>query len=211
MRSDIHAAQGRSGTTASTTTIAKRFEIAGKLVQAGGAISLATGTTQKNFQNRTFVLGFLANILDASSRQTPALGHDALSFLQTDIPSMIYPDKDRYFNEEALVDQQFGFSYGDEANSVLTAGATDFGFLGMILYPLIMVAIARTIFEFVALGLKVLPLMFVALSFVYTMLQTENNLSGYFEVFRDTLLFGIVLAIFLALPRISLRDQVRYD
>lgn len=199
------------GTTTRTTTISKRFEIAGKLVRAGGAISLATGATQNNFQKRTFVLGFLANILDASSRQTPALGHDALSFLETDIPSVIYPDKDRYFNEEALVDQQFGFSYGDEANSVLTAGATDFGLLGMILYPLIMVAIARTIFEFVALGLKVLPLMLVALSFVYTMLQTENNLSGYFEVFRDTLLFGIVLAIFLALPRINLRDRVRYD
>ncbi|MGC1363819.1 MAG: hypothetical protein WA826_21795, partial [Silvibacterium sp.] len=71
--------------------------------------------------------------------------------------------------------------------------------------------IARTIFEFIALGLKELPLMLVALSFIYTMLQTENNLSGYFEVFRDTLLFGIVLAIFLALPRISLRDRVRYD
>ena len=199
------------GTTARKITISKRFEITGKLVREGGAISLASSTTKSNFQTRTFVLGFLANVLDASSRQTPALGRDAFGFLQVVIPSVIYPDKDRFFSEESLVDQQFGFSYGDEANSVLTAGATDFGLLGMILYPLIIVIIARVIFEFIAWRLKVLPLMIVALSFIYLMLQTENTLSGYFEVFRDTFLFGIVLAIFLALPRISLRDRVRYD
>ncbi len=200
-----------NGIRAKHVTIGKRIEVAGKLVQRGGAYALAGATTQKNAQSRTFVLAFLANVLDASSRKTPALGRDVAGFFQGAIPSILYPDKDRFFTEEGLVDEQFGFSYGDEANSVLTAGATDFGFIGMIIYPLAMIVLIRLFYNFTAACFATAPLMFVALSIIALMLATEGTLGSYFEVLRDSFFFGIMLALFMVLPKIKLRTQLRYD
>ena len=181
-------------------TVGQRFRSASKLVRKGEAFAVASKATQKNVQTRTFVISFLASILDASFRTTPALGADAIGLTQLAIPHVLYPDKDLWFTEEALVDYQFHFSFGDQPNSVLTAGATDFGFIGIILYPLLTVAIARSILNFMVRRIKLVPSLFVILSLIYLMLQTENTLTGYVEYFRDSILFGIVLAIIFALP-----------
>jgi hypothetical protein len=195
---------GSMAKTRKQITIGRQFQIAGKLVQKGGAYTLAAKNTQANFQSRTFVLAFLANILDASTRMTPALGSDAVGYIQLAIPSILYPEKHLFFAEENLVDQQFGFSYGDQANSVLTTGATDFGLIGMLLYPLLVVVIFRIIFDFIAKRLATAPVMFVALVFIYTMLQTEISLTGYCDTLRDTILFSIALVIFMAFPTVRL-------
>jgi len=188
-------------------TVGARIQVAGKLIQRGGAFSLATSTTQQNFQTRTFVISFLANILDASSRMTPALGQDAVGYMQVVIPHVLYPGKNSDFNEEGLTDQVFGFSYGDQPNSVLSAGATDFGFIGMIVYPLLLIIIIRTVYDFIARRLKTIPTLFVVLAFILSMLETENTLGGYLETTRDSFLFGIVLAIFLSIPAIKLHAE----
>jgi hypothetical protein len=190
-------------------TTGQRFEAAGKLVKKGGAITQAEKTTQINFQSRTFVLAFLANILDASSHKTPGLGQDAFGLLQGAVPRVFYPDK-YPFSEEGFVDQQYGFGYGDEANSVLTAGATDFSLAGMIFYPIILVFAVRLLFDFCLRFLRIVPLMFVTLALIYVMLQTEVILNGYFETIRDSFLFGVMLSLFMALPRISFGPTTRY-
>lgn len=196
---------GGIGNPKKHTTVESRVQIASKLVQKGGAYTLASQSTQANFQSRTFLLAFFANILDASTRMTPALGSDAVSYLQVAIPSALYPDKPRNFAEETLVDQQFGFSYGDQPNSIITTGATDFGLIGMLLYPLLLVAIFRIIFDFIARWLSPVPIMFVALASIGTMLQTENTVTAYCDNLRNTILFSIALAIFMAFPKIRLR------
>lgn len=193
---------GGMGNTTKHTTLESRAQIAGKLVQKGGAYTLASKSTEANFQSRTFVLAFLANILDASTRMTPALGNDVVGSVQIAIPSVLYPDKPRYFAEETLVDQQFGLSYGDQPNSILTAGATDFGLIGMLLYPLLLVIIVRIVFNFLARRLSPVPVMFVALGFICSMLATEDTVTGYCVGLRDSILFSVVLAIFMAFPTI---------
>jgi hypothetical protein len=193
--------------TRGTVTVGRRFEIAHKMVQKGGAgaFEQAGEATQTNFQTRTFVLTFLATILDASAHQTPALGQDALALAEQAIPSVLDPYKKTSFSEEGLVNQQFQLSFPDQPNSVLTAGATDFGLLGMILYPLLLVLALRVLLAIAARWLKPVPLMIATLYFIYLMLETEITLTGYFEALRDTVLFGTLVAIFLALPRIRLR------
>lgn len=192
------------------TSISQKAEAADKLVRHGDALALAARATRRNVQTRTFILAFLANILDASSTKTPALGRDALNLMQVAIPTIIDPYKDRYFSEEGLVDQQFGFGYPDEANSALTGGATDFGLLGMIAYPLLLVALARLVYLIASKLLKPLPLLVVTLSLVYLFLQTEITLSGYFSDLRNAILFGVVIQIFLSLPRFRFRTAGGY-
>jgi hypothetical protein len=184
-------------------TIEKRVAVASKLVQKGGAYAIAAHATQSNLQKRTFVLSFFANVLDASSRKTPALGQDAFGMLQLSIPSAFYPGKNAYFSEEGLVDRQFDLSYGDQPNSILTAGATDFGFIGVIFYPLIAILLCRSVFNFIARWLRPTPLLFVALSFILMMLVTETTLSGYFEIVRNSGVFGLLLQFFMTLPVIK--------
>lgn len=190
------------GPSRSVNSVSQRVEAASKFVQRSDALETAIQVTRKNAQTRTFILAFLANILDASTRTTPAMGRDAISFLESTIPSAIDPNKDRTFSEEALVDQQFGYGYGDQANSVLTGGATDFGFVGMLLYPILLIMLARIIYGFLSRLLKPLPLLIVTLAFIFLFLQTEITLSGYFADFRNALLFGLVLQLFLAIPRL---------
>jgi hypothetical protein len=188
-------------------TAVERFQAADRLVKRGDAINMAAAATRQNVRTRTLILTFLANILDATSTRTPALGHDALSLLESTIPSAIYPDKDRFFSEERLVDQQFGFSYSDEANSVLTAGATDFGILGMIFYPLVLVLLARVVYEMLSGWFTPLPLLVVSLAFVYLFVQTEAVLSGYLSDIRNAIIFGIIIQIFVSFPRLRLHPQ----
>jgi len=186
-------------------TVTERISTAHNMVQHGGAYALAGKATQTNFQTRTFVLAFLANILDASSRMTPALGVDAMSMIEQSIPSVVYPGKDLFFSEEGLVDKQFGFSYGDQANSVLTAGATDFGFLGMIIYPILVVVVVRFVYELLARRLGMLAVLVVALALISKMMQTEMTFTGYVVSLRDTVLFGALLSVFMGMPRVRFR------
>lgn len=196
-----------STVTRGEATVGRKFEIAGKLVQrkGTGAFKQAGEATQTNFQSRTFVLSFLATILDASSHQTPALGQDAVALTELAIPSVLDPYKNTDFSEEGLVNYQFQLAFPDQPNSILTAGATDFGLLGMILYPLFLVLALKVILAIAARWLKPVSLMFVTLYFIYLMMQTEITLTGYMEALRDTLLFGTLLAMFFALPSVKLR------
>lgn len=186
-------------------SIGKRFQIANKLIQRGGAFELAGRSSQQNFQKRTFVLGFFADTLDASFSMTPALGLDAWYMCETVIPRVLDPDKGIYLGEEGLVDVTFERSWGDEANSVLTAGATDFGFIGVMLYPLLLVLLVRAVFGFISMWFGTIPLLFMTLSLIALIMQTEVTLSGYFGLLRNTILFGSVIALFMAFPRIRLR------
>jgi len=187
-------------------TVGKRLQVAGKLVQKKGvgAFEQAGEATQTNFQSRTFVLSFLAKILDASSHKTPALGQDALALAEEAIPGVLYPSKNANFSEEGLVNQQFQLDFPDQPNSILTAGATDFGLLGIILYPLLLVLALKAVFALAARWLPPVPLIFATLYFIYLMLLTEIALTGYMESLRDTIVFGTILAMFLALPSVKL-------
>lgn len=188
-------------------TVTQRIEVAHKMVQAGGAYALAAKVSQSNIQSRTFILTFFASVLDASSRMPPALGKDAEGMFQLVIPSVIDPGKNKNFAEEQLVDTQFGFSFGDQPNSILTAGATDFGFAGVLVYPLLLVLLFRLVFNFFAPRVNVTILMIGSLAFIQTFLATEDALDGYFSLLRNTILFCVLIGIFLKLPSFRLHAE----
>ncbi len=203
----LRIAPSAQSSTRQVSTL-KRFQEADKLVQRGQALELATVAMQQNAQTRTFVLAFLANVLDASSRMTPALGRDAVSLMEYSIPSAIYPEKSTTFSEEGLVDQQFGFSYGDQANSVLTAGATDFGLVGMIIYPVLLIILVRVVYGIMEKYLKKNALIIVTLAFIYMFLQTESTLTSYTTTLRNSIIFGVVIAILMAIPGFRIGSQL---
>jgi hypothetical protein len=185
----------------------QRIQIALSWVEDGTALGRATEANQTNVQSRTFVLGFFADVLDASTRRTPALGKDLAGYTSEAIPRVLNPDKDLEFSEERLVDSEFGLTYTDAANSILTNGATDFGIFGVLLYPLALAALFRFIVSALSGLLQPLPVTFIVLVMMMSAVQTEIAITGYLVTIRNVIIWAFLLSIFSFLPQITLRNR----
>lgn len=159
-----------------------------------------------NVSQRTFVIGFFSDLLDASQHSTPLLGRDMLYNLQLTVPSVVSRDKFGIvpYNEEGMVDMQWGFSYSDEANSLLTAGAADFGFLGVLLYPLALSFMLRFAIELVQYTVARRMAVILALAYILESLAAENLPVDYFLQIRSTILLMFILYVFARLPAFRL-------
>jgi hypothetical protein len=186
-------------------TLPQRLSAVSGWIADGTALERATSASSSDVQKRTFVLGFLGAVLEGSSTHTPGLGENAIGLIQLAVPSAIYHDKNKYYSEERTVDRLFGYGFDDEANSILTNGATDFGFAGALIYPLLLAYIMRVYLEFVSWHSIPLASTILAFALMYSSLQAENSLTAYFGSMIHGALFVIFLAIFLALPRFQLQ------
>jgi hypothetical protein len=160
-----------------------------------------------NVQTRTFIIGFLADLEQNAEHFTPALGRGLIGQIQSAIPSVLYPEKDRYYGEEGLSDEIYGTTYLDEANSVLTAGALDFGTLGMIVYPVVLALLLRFFFEFIGQSLPTFVATIIIIAGFGEILEAEDNLVAYFIIMRNGLLFGSIVWLFIAMPALRLRKD----
>lgn len=159
--------------------------------------------------HRSFLVGFFSDLLDASQRSTPLLGRDMVYNLKMAIPSVLSRDKLGLepYQEEMLVDMQWGFSYIDEANSLLTAGAADFGIIGVFLYPLLVIFLARLVIEWMQWVAPGYVAAIVALSFIYQTLQAEDVPIAYFIQVRNAVLIALVAYLLNRLPHFRLRPE----
>ena len=189
-------------------SIGARIESAYELVHKEGPLELLQmlGT---DASKRTFMIGFFSDLLDASQHSTPLLGKDILYNAQLTVPSVISGNKFGItpYGEEILANMQWGFSYKDEANSLLTAGAADFGFVGVLLYPILLCFMLRILLEWVQFTVPTNLAVIVALAYVQQSLLTEVSPVGYFLQIRSTILLLIILYVLVRLPAFRLRSH----
>ncbi|MFT4114211.1 hypothetical protein, partial [Silvibacterium sp.] len=190
-------------------SLSERVAIASLWVENGTAFDRALSSTQENVQTRTFILGFFSELLGRSERLEPALGQDAYAQIQTAVPSAINPHKDRYLAEEQMADLLFGFTYVDEANSILTAGALDFGMIGVILYPIILAWGLRHVVEFISGFLHPLSALFLVMTCLFQTLATENGITSFFVTILHGCIFLAVLELFFRFPAFRMRPAAR--
>jgi hypothetical protein len=188
-------------------TLGQRIQIALSWVEDGTALNRATEANRTNVQKRTFVLGFFADVLEGSMQRTPALGKDLAGYISMGIPRVFNPDKDRILGEEALVDEQFGLTYSDAANSILTNGATDFGAFGALAYPLLLAVLFRFIVGSLSRIVPAFTLSFIILGMIFVALQTETSLEVYISSVRNIIIFVVILGLFSVLPQVSFRNR----
>ena len=96
---------------------------------------------QRNLRDRTFIMRYFSDVLAASWSHQLLYGKALTYCIETAIPSAFSPDKSKVRDigmEENLTNPQFGLPVRDEANSILTTGATDFGIVGVFVYPVAM-------------------------------------------------------------------------
>jgi len=162
----------------------------------------------QNLQGRTFVLGYVSDLLDASFHMKPAKGADAWHEFELSIPSAFWANKGEIlYNEESLANTQFHFAYSDQPNSIYSAGALDFGFLGMVFYPVLVAVLFRAMAEFVRINMPETVSIIVILALLFNALMTEGGLVGRFLTIRNSLLFSGVLWLFFKMPAFSMSRQ----
>lgn len=160
----------------------------------------------QNVQTRTFVLGFLGQLEGYTDHLTPAHGVDLVKQFQLAIPSILYPSKDLFFQEEHLANELFGSGYVDEANTILTTGAVDFGIWGMLIYPLLAAGMIRLFLGFVSEALPVFASCFIVIASFSTILDPELAAVAYFLVLRNGLVFGSVVWFLISLPEFRIKN-----
>lgn len=188
-------------------SLGMRLESVYDLVHKRGPTEIL-GLLGENVSTRTFVIAFFSDLLDASQRSTPLLGRDILYNIQLTVPSAISSDKFGIapYDEETLANMQWGFSYRDEANTLLTAGAADFGFLGVLAYPILLTFMLRIALEWIQLIVPTRMAVITALAFVFQSLLLEDVPVSYFLQIRSVILVVIIYYIFIRLPRFKLHS-----
>jgi len=192
-------------------SLADRISLALALYESGNTAK-ANQSFKENLQKRTFVLGYVSDLLDASFRIEPAKGRNALHEFQLVIPSALWEDKSSFlYSEESVANMTYHFAYIDEANSIYSGGAIDFGIWGMILYPIIVSALFRVVAEVARVNLPEVVATLVILILIYSSLTTEAGLWVRFLAIRDALLSSALLWIFFKVPAFSLAPQPEKD
>ena len=166
------------------------------------------GLMRGDASTRTFIIGYLSDLLGASMESSPLYGTDAIHYLKLMVPSALSANKfnNEPYEEEQLADMKWGFGYIDEANTVLTAGATDFGILGMLVYPLLIVLLLRVVLEWTQSFMPTFAAIMIALALLYEALLPEQSLAGYFGQVRNGLIFAGLLYVLSALPKFQIRS-----
>jgi hypothetical protein len=190
----------------SNISLTERITTAAAWVADGTALTRANEANRGNVQKRTFVLGFFADVLEGSSQKSPAYGLDSLYQLTAAVPRVLFPNKGNVgMSEEGMDDELFGLTYRDAANTLLTAGATDFGLLGVLLYPVMVIGLFSFSTRLLSGYLPALPMSIIALGIIFALLQTESALTNYAVAIRNEILFAVLLLIFYRLPAFRLR------
>ncbi len=162
-----------------------------------------------NVERRTFILGFLGELVGYTNSMPGGHGEDLVGQFKFALPSVLYPGKDVSFTEEGLADDLFGAHYGDQANSIFTAGVIDFGVLGLVLYPLLVVLIFRIFLEFTSEIMPAFPACFMVLLLLGTLLEPETTVTSYFISMREGILLGSGVWALSVLPRIQITSRTR--
>ena len=195
------------------TTLGARVKAATDLAQTR-SLSDMTEVLQSNTSSRTFIVAFFSDLLDASQKSTPLLGSDLMSNLRMAVPSAISADKlgPNSYGEEQQANMQWGFSYIDEANSIITAGAADFGLIGVFVYPFLVVLILRSALEWIQFSMPTYVATMIALAYIFQMLLAESLPVDYLIQIRNTIILAAIFYILAALPKFRLSTRAKaYD
>jgi len=164
------------------------------LLTQGDDARFTLGLTE-NLRDRTFIIGYLSELLAATSTHAPLYGEDALLCLKLSIPSVLYPNKSAALDvgaEEVIANPQFGLPVDDEANSLLTSGVSDLGVIGAFMYPVLISLVASVFLRALSKRVPEIVKLVIVLMFATVMIQSEKGLVEYFDLLRQTVVFVLL-------------------
>jgi hypothetical protein len=167
----------------------------------GRAWQLASQSTARNLQTRTLVTVFLDDLLFRTKTTTPAHGGDLILQIETAIPHALYHNKPTIV-EEQYASRIFHVFYPDQANSLFTLGAIDFGVWGVLIYPVVLMLLYSLFLRFsIAVFSYEVAFYGVAL-FLLTAISAEHEFVMNLVSMRDVLTFAAFLYVISKIPAV---------
>jgi hypothetical protein len=147
-----------------------------------------------------------------SSARMPAFGAELLYSVQMTIPSVLMPGKAAALPPapEYLTHPRYGIPIFDHPGSILVTGFDDFGFLGVLIYPLSVVLLYGWFNKFLRSALKNSPIrLFVLFTLLFQLLYIEQSLTAVFVTLRNLLIIVGGAWILMRLPVLRLSRHSR--
>lgn len=184
-----------------------RVSLAMALYESGNT-SEVNDALRTNLQKRTFVIGYVSDLLNASFSKRWADGEGAWHALELATPSAFWENKDEFlYGEETIANNTFGFNYNDEANSLYSAGIIDFGMWGMVAYPIIMAALYWLVAWCLKMWCRSDVATIVILYLIYAALQTEWELATHITAIRGAIIYAACLSAIFIVPAFALKAR----
>lgn len=151
---------------------------------------------EENQSTRTFVVGYLAELIEASdATQRTTEGDLLLLNVATSVPTAIWAGKweviSRVGSDENACHPKLGMPAWDAANSIITEGLCDFRWPGMLIYPLAVVWL-MTLANLAVRRAPVVVRTLVCFATVGSLLHVEGVLTGYLVGLRNIAMMAIV-------------------
>jgi len=158
-----------------------------------------------NIRERPFILSYLAAFISAQSTYPPLYGEEFIYAIKIAIPSLFFPSKTLLLpgSPEEFVHPAFGFYIFDGPNTIITAGLNDFGLIGVLLYPITLVAIYTAIRRFLQDRLPPFIYYLVMFRLIYQVFYIEQSLAGMITVgLRDLAIITYIYYFIWKFPSI---------
>jgi len=157
---------------------------------------------------RPFVIKYFSQIIEKTNFEKWLYGEAFIATVLISIPSILIGPK-KFLIDEELINPRIGLPVIDEANTILTTGFADFGWFGMIVYPIIVMLMLKCLIILVRKsGIRWLDY-FVQFGVLFLLLNVENSMSAYWTFIRNTLIIlVIVLALKLFIGGIYIRKTI---
>jgi hypothetical protein len=153
----------------------------------------------RNLQTRFYVIGYLSDLIGGTRPGSALLGLGLLSSIVLIIPSFLFPGKAQFLAElgkdEVLVNPRFGLPVSDNAISGLTMAYADFLWLGVILYPLVMMVLAIIVAKVIGFVQDQVLRVYLMGFGLILFLTTEETMTFYFVGIRTLLFIMVSVAV----------------
>jgi hypothetical protein len=158
---------------------------------------------QENQSTRTFVVGYVGELIEGYDKTGDSTNGDLLILnLATAMPTAIWPGKWRVIadvgSDEIACHPKMGMPPWDAANTIITEGLCDFGWTGMMLYPIGMAAL-MTLANLAVRRSNIVIRALVTFSTIKSLLGVEGVLAGYVVDLRNTAILAIAAAALVAM------------
>lgn len=142
----------------------------------------------ENLRERTFTIGYLADLLEAAYRSAPLYGEALEFYIRVAIPSALDPGKSAvldYQQIENLAHPKLGLPVIDQANSILTDGITDFFAPGGFVYMFGLIGLLAGSAWMLRYWAQPVTRLFGAMVLIHLALKPELTLADYFATLRN--------------------------
>lgn len=176
------------------------------------------GLDEANAENqgtRTFIIGYLAELLERGSYEQTLSGDLLKADAATAVPTLIWPGKWKVMqqvgSEEFACNTSFGMPVWDAANNTITAGFCDFWYPGIFLYPigvmLFFMAVNRAFSK-----APVLVRSLVCFATAESLFQVETTITAYLAGLRNLAMLALLAwGVVLLLRYVDSLPMVQYQ